>query len=200
MKRVAIAMLLLGALFLLAGCDSAVPDVKGMTADQARKALESAGFRLGEVTYDENAVGAPGVVIGQEPQAGKTEAAARKLLEKAGFKVEVVSVESPAVVGTVISQKPASGKARPGSTVVITVSAGIDMVTVPRVIGLDAPDAEAALKAAGLQPLNVAHYGPAGTVDGQPADILQVYKQSPAAGSLVPRGTVVRIYWWGESG
>jgi serine/threonine-protein kinase len=293
MKKVAITVLLVGALLLLVGCDKAVPDVKGKTVEQARSALESAGFRLGTVDYDENGEGAPGAVIAQDPAAGKTakadtpvvvtvagsppvttpqivglgkarakvtleaagltlgdltraydakiaagavvsqdpgagketpkgsavavvlskgpppvavpnvkgktQAAATSLLEKKGFNVEVVTAESPAAKGTVVSQKPASGKLQPGSTVVITVSSGVALVKVPKVVGMDAPDAEAALKAVGLKPVNVVHNGPAGTINGQPADIMQVYKQSPGAGSMVAKGTVVKIYWWSEA-
>jgi len=293
MKPTAIAVLVVGALLALTGCDKAVPDLKGMTSGQAKEALAAAGFRLGEVTYDEKAEGTPWTVMGQEPRAGehakagtvvavtlvgpfpittptvdalsegkakavlesvglelgdvtrryddsvaagavisqdpatgdvvpegsavavvisrgpapvpipnvigKTEAAAKKLLKEAGFKAKVVYNENPADIGTVVLQKPASGKAQPGSSVVITVSIGIDMVIVPRVVGKDAPKAEAILKANGLEVQMVVHNGPAGTVNGQPADIMQVYRQVPAAGSLVPRHTVVRIYWWSEA-
>lgn len=293
MKRIIVTVLLVGALLALTGCDKALPDVKGMTPDQAEKALVAAGFKLDTVTYDDAAEGAPGAVIAQRPKAGerakaetpvgvtvagpppvvtptldrlsvskakkvlaavglvlgdvtrryddsavartvisqdpalgvevpagsavaivvskgptpvpvpnvtgKPEAKATKLLEKAGFKVEAVSVENPGEIGTVVSQKPASGKAQPGTAVVITVSIGIDMVEVPRVVGMHAPEAESTLGAAGLQVLMVVHNGPAGTIDGDPADILEVYKQSPAAGSLVPMHSTVRIYWWSEA-
>jgi beta-lactam-binding protein with PASTA domain len=204
----------------------ATPNLAGLSKKKAKAALKSVGLKLGDVAERYNDKVAAGAVVSQDPAkgmkvpkgtavavvvskgpklvsipnvVGKTEAEAKKLLKNAGLKVRTLYRENPADIRTVISQNPASGNVTPGTTVVITVSIGIDTVIVPRVVGKDAPQAEAILKANGLEVQMVVHNGPAGTVNGQPADIMQVYKQSPAAGALVPRHSIVRLYWWSEA-
>jgi len=204
----------------------ATPNLAGLNKKKAKARLTAVGLKLGDVTERYNDSVAVGAVISQDPTKkmqvppgtrvdiviskgpalvsvpnviGKPEATAKQLLKNAGLKVKTLYRENPADFRTVVTQEPASGKVEPGTTVVITVSIGIDMVLVPRVTGMDADKAEAVLKANGLEVQMVVHNGPAGTVNGQPADIMQVYKQSPAAGALVPRHSIVRIYWWSEA-
>ena len=71
MRRTVLIAVLVLVMVVLAGCGTAVPDVKGMTVDQAEGALKGAGFTLGTVTYDENATGAAGAVVLQDPSADK---------------------------------------------------------------------------------------------------------------------------------
>jgi len=203
---------------IVTGCGPVPPSVEGLALAAASQRLESAGFRVGDVTYDDTATEATGAVVAQNPSAGRraekgssvalviagpppvatpallnvdkgaaldvlaaaklvagavterrsatvdagrvmeqsppagtlvspastvalvissgpesvripivkgrTESRARERLKSAGFKVKVVRAGSAQDPGTVIAQKPSGGKARPGKTVTITVSAG----------------------------------------------------------------------------
>jgi serine/threonine-protein kinase len=127
-----------------------VPDVTGVSEDEARNRLEEAGLRV-ETQERETADEDPGTVLEQDPAAGtavdagsavtltlakappdvavpdllnQTEADARTALEDAGFEVRRVRqvVTDPNQVGRVIDQSPDPGEQRPrGSRVTITV-------------------------------------------------------------------------------
>lgn len=49
---------------------SEIPKVVGMSVPQARKVLESAGFKLGKIREGEDDVTEQGIIFGQTPQAG----------------------------------------------------------------------------------------------------------------------------------
>jgi serine/threonine-protein kinase len=86
--------------------------------------------------------------------------------------------------GLVIRTEPAAGSEAPrDSEVVVVVSLGPDLVEVPRVIGMTLDEASARLEADGF----------AAEVGGRyrPGD--RVSRQDPAAGSMVPRGSVVTL-------
>lgn len=148
-----------------------------------------------------------GLVISKGPQpvpvptaTGKMDAEAIAALEQAGFVVKRTEKDDAAAKGTVLSQSPAAGEQLvPGSTVEIVVSTGVELVKVPDVWGMFIIDAEDALKARGLRPQSVDVYlGDLPEADWRllPPDYYgNVYKQSPKAGSLVPKGTTVKIYW-----
>jgi serine/threonine-protein kinase len=293
MRRIIASVALLLAVLLVAGCGTEVPDAKGMTVEQATRAIVAAGFKLGAVTYDEGAQGAVGAVIGQDPAGGarakdgsaialtvagpapvatpnvvglgtseasaalaavgltlgtvsenydasaaagtvisqvpaagtatpkgspvalivskgvkpvavpnvkgKTQAAATDALMDVGFKVKVLTAHSSVTKGNVISQSPSAGMVQPGSTVTITVSTGVELVKVPKVIGMYPDDAAKVLRAAGLRVKNVSIHGPI-EPDAGNADIGEVYRQTPKAGSMVPKGTVITIRSWWEMG
>lgn len=287
MRRLVVAAMLVGTLLALAGCGTAVPDIKGMTVAQATAAIRTAGFEVGKVTYDEEASGTIGTVIAQNPVGGgrakvgslviltvagpppvatpdlsglskataeaalvavglklggvtesydasipagvvatqtprpgaeaprsslvtlimsmgpepvaipqvvgKTQADAVKLFETAGFKVKIEQKADKTKKGLVFAQKPASGKAPPNTTVVISVSTGVEMVRVPNLRGKWYDVAEAALRKLGLryrEKINAEGLGPTGGVG-----VAEVYRQSPSAGTLVPRGTMVTIWF-----
>ncbi len=127
-----------------------VPDVVGKTEDDARAALEGAGFRVNVVTKEDPDAD-PGTVLAQNPAkgtsavsgsavtitvaeeprevevpdvVGSTQNKATEALSGAGLKVVVEEVEadSPNTDGVVQSQSPDSGtKVDRGSTVTITV-------------------------------------------------------------------------------
>lgn len=269
---------------LLAGCGVAAPDTKGMTLSQAESALESAGFEVGRVVYDEKATGAYGAVITQNPPAGerakegalfiltiagappvttpdlteltedeakvaltavglavgevsrsydatvpggavisqtpaadsevqkgsavflvvskgkepvevpsvkgKSEKSAREKLEAAGFEVKVRKKNSSKKKGTVIAQKPSGGKALPASTVTITVSKGVQLVTVPNVYWKDWDVARSILRRADLRP--VARWSSADKGLDHTQDAYAIW-QSPKAGARVPRGSRVTV-------
>jgi eukaryotic-like serine/threonine-protein kinase len=128
----------------------AVPSVKGFTTDDARSALDDAGFKTA-VKEQESQDQDPGTVLDQDPQpgttvakgstvtitvakappdkavpdlTGRTERFATRVLHQAGFEVATQSqdVGDPAQDGKVIDQSPAPGdKAKKGSTVTITL-------------------------------------------------------------------------------
>jgi serine/threonine-protein kinase len=124
---------------------------------------------------------------------GKTKAAATTLLKAAGFTVKSQNKNNEAKKGTVLAQAPAKGTMKSvGSTVTITVSTGIVMVRVPNIRGRIDPDS--VLKKVGLKSKGIPIHGP---IESDCADYMEAYRQHPAAGSLVPRGTTVTYrYWW----
>ena len=89
-----------------------VPDLQGMSQDQARSALKSAGLELGNVT----------------------------------------SVDSDKEKDRIVSQDPATGtKVKKGTSIAVSVSNGKSaQVEIPSVVGIGRDDAEAQLKALGL--------------------------------------------------
>ncbi|MBI5232145.1 MAG: PASTA domain-containing protein [Coriobacteriales bacterium] len=128
-----------------------VPDLRGLTASQARKKLKAVGLIVGNVDYDPEATGALGAivriqpapgarvkqgttvaltVVGEQPVKvpnfkGLTTGGAKAAAAAVGLKVAVIERKSSRKRGTVISQSPKKGEtAQPGSAVNITVSKG----------------------------------------------------------------------------
>jgi serine/threonine-protein kinase len=84
--------------------------------------------------------------------------------------------------GRAVGTDPATGSAVPwGSTVVLRLSKGPDLVEVPQVVGLSKDEAEARLTAAGLRARYVLPVGS------------RVVEQSPAPGEQAKRGSDVRL-------
>jgi serine/threonine-protein kinase len=127
----------------------AVPKVVDRDEDEAKSALEAAGFTV-TVEREESTDADPGKVLSQSPEAGKRsvkgssvtikvakepaeaevpavvgrpENEAIEELSGAGFTVRTVEqpVDSPDQDGIVLKQAPAAGKAKKGSRVTITV-------------------------------------------------------------------------------
>jgi serine/threonine-protein kinase len=124
-----------------------VPNVVGLTYDQASSTLSSQGFGVKRVNVDSNeakdtvvsqnpsGTAAPGATIELDVSKGpkqstvpdvtsQDEGSARSTLESAGFTVTVQQqdVGDPGLDGIVLSQSPRGGtKADKGSTVTITV-------------------------------------------------------------------------------
>jgi serine/threonine-protein kinase len=120
---------------------------------------------------------------------GMTLTAATRELHQAGFAVQrgVQVTDNNVARGDVISMSP-SGRAVPGSTIVLTVSSGPKMITVPPVTGQSLQGAIALLRKAGLTvsdtPKNVGADGVAiGTVAGT----------TPAAGTSWPATRTVYV-------
>jgi serine/threonine-protein kinase len=91
--------------------------------------------------------------------------------------------------GKVSRQMPAAGeKIAQGSMVTLWVSEGPDKVAVPDVYGKTVAEADTALSAEGL---NIKHAA------GSSPDVKkgQVYKEVPASGTEVPRGSVITVYY-----
>ena len=193
-----------------------VPDVRGMTEDEARDELndKNLGMRVsGREASDEYA---EGEIISQDPGEGEKvdehttievvvstgpetkmvqvpnvvndeEADAEKEIEDAGLIVKKEFEASDDVdAGRVISVSPDAGtEVEEGSEVTIVVSTGPEtkMVPVPKLVGREAADAEAALTSAGLVGSVTEQYS------DEPAG--QVISQSPLEGEQVEEGSTV---------
>jgi eukaryotic-like serine/threonine-protein kinase len=91
--------------------------------------------------------------VGVPTVVGADQANAEAKLRQDGFRVDTVQKTAEQPAGQVIGQDPTGGtKAKKGSTVTLTVSAGPQQVAVPQVVGLTVSSARARLDKAGLQP------------------------------------------------
>lgn len=191
-----------------------VPNVDGMTEDQATDALDAHNLDVGKVTprYSER-VDAGDVIrasikagksvkdgtdvnlfvskgrrpIDVESYVGDPAREARVALEDAGFRVDVSRTHDPEVpAGHVVSQSPDSGSAYRRDTIRLVVSRGAAMVTVPDVRFQSVDDATATLEAAGLK-VQVEE-------DELNVDAGIVRDQDPGADERVQRGTTVTLY------
>jgi eukaryotic-like serine/threonine-protein kinase len=188
-----------------------VPDLAGEDVPSATRELEELGLRLGLVTeeFSERPEGTvlrsdpgPGEALRAEtPVAlvvsrglemlpvpsvtGRPQAEATRALEDAGFSPQAREVFSEDVAaGTVVAQDPADGRAARGSEVVVEVSRGPELVTVPDLGGRSREQAEAALAELGLRASTTARPGPGGAVRFQ----------EPGGGTEVRKGTPVTIF------
>jgi serine/threonine protein kinase/beta-lactam-binding protein with PASTA domain len=108
-------------------------------------------------------------------------------IQGAGFKVQLQQAYDQTVAkGSVINENPSAGaKIGKGSTVVLTISQGIQKSTVPDVRGQQLGDAISMLQAANLQS-KIAY-----VFSDKPAQV--VVGESPSPKSLVPQDTIVHI-------
>jgi beta-lactam-binding protein with PASTA domain/predicted Ser/Thr protein kinase len=189
-----------------------VPDVRGLSVDEATKRLENVGFKVN--TRQDFSDSVPkGQVIGTEPATGTQlstaqpvtllisrgannvtvpnvvgldDQAALNALQKAGLSGVEVQRDSTEPQGKVLSQSPGAGKtvAR-GSQVTIFASTGA--ITVPDVTGQDRKAAVTALKKAGFTVAVTEQ-----TTD-DPAQVNRVISEFPPGGSRGHRGDTVTI-------
>jgi len=117
--------------------------------------------------------------------AGQPLEQARSLLTQAGFQVRTRDEPSDQVpAGIVVRTEPPTGtELEPGSEVTLVVSQGGNVVTVPDVGGLRRDQAIAILVQNGLRP----------RIDVEDLFKDKVDGQEPDAGTLVPRGSEVRL-------
>jgi len=119
--------------------------------------------------------------------AGLTTAAAEKKLEEAGFKARIEPVNSDKVEeGLVIHSDPPGGEtALRGTEIVLTVSSGPKLATVPVLVGTQRSVAVQQIRGRGFAPSveEQQSSSPAG----------QVIRQAPSAGSKLPAGSTVSI-------
>ena len=189
-----------------------VPDLAGMTVDEAAESLADDGLVLGDQAqrwsgrFDEGVVIETALPVGKmlRPEAsvdvvvskgprpidiedftGQPAADARAALEDAGFRVEVTGREFSDTVpqGAVIAQDPSAGTGVRGDRIGLVVSKGPELVAVPDLFRVSLDDAVAQLEAVGL------------VAEPQEADVYLgfdlVAQQSVAAGEMVSRGTTV---------
>ncbi|MGC5345927.1 Stk1 family PASTA domain-containing Ser/Thr kinase [Streptomyces sp. DT171] len=158
----------------------AVPDVRGSTLADARRALTKRGLAPGMVTTEFSESTARGEVIRTDPAGGaerhpdsavalvvskgspidvpdvtgrSAEDATAELTEL-GLKVRIAPdrIDSAEENGDIARQSPAKGsRAAEGDTVTLTVSKGPRMIEVPDVVGKDADKARSALEDAGFE-------------------------------------------------
>jgi serine/threonine protein kinase/beta-lactam-binding protein with PASTA domain len=190
-----------------------VPDLVGMTRDEAEKALADAHIGLGEVeqAFDEevpkNVVISQGVEAGElvrrdatvsitvskgreviaiEDFTGQPAAEAQQALTDAGFEVSTQNrFDDDVPAGVVIRQDPSSGTGYRGDQIQLEVSKGSrdDEIEVPSVVGMDVDEARELLEGLGFR---VQVRG--GFFGGR-----EVQSQTPQAGEVRKRDTVIRL-------
>ncbi len=191
----------------------AVPEVIGLTVDEASAALAGARLALGSVVEEYDPVAPAGQVIGADPPvgdslkggtpvnlvvsmgpkpvkipdlAGTPLGDAQAQLEDAGLVVTVTEdFSTDYSFGNVISTSPGAGeKVDVGGTVELVVSKGPPPVPVPDVIGLSRGDAVITLENAGFVV----------SVNEPPLTPLdEVVLQDPGGGTELPYGSTVTI-------
>lgn len=196
--------------------DLKIPNVIGLTYDDAAMRLERVGFvaQRGEVRYD--ATAPKETVLEQSPPAGSkdvsgatvtlavsngqqlvavpnvigmTREQAENAIESAGFNVgEVTEQPSDEPRGQVLETRPKPGEQTPmPSHIALVLSAGPAVVLVPDVVGRSFAEAQQLLDQVGLV---VDAATDNGTAPGGDAIVLSM---SPAAGAQVARGSRVSL-------
>jgi eukaryotic-like serine/threonine-protein kinase len=191
-----------------------VPDVRGLTSQQARQKItanhlrprlasqSSATVPMGQVISTRPAAGtvvAAGSTVTVFVSAGQHQptvpdvlgedvAAARAKIVGAGLNPVVkTDTTSTAAASTVVRQSPAAGTPlNPGGDVTIYISRG--RTAVRDVTGDPAAAATAVLQGQGFKVTRVTRPGPGSPSAGT------VYKQDPAGGTLLAPGSTVTIY------
>ena len=172
-----------------------VPNVVGMTKDDAERVIKDAGFAVGTETEEASETVVAGAVISQAKAGSSIGITVSKGSDKPAKRVSVPSLigmtqtqaedvlaslklvskaEDPvysedAKPGTIFKQSVAAGtEVEEGSTVSFTAALGKDFAIVPRVIGLDRDGAFDALKKASFN-----------------VDIIEAYSGNVAAGKVM---------------
>ena len=190
-----------------------MPDVVGMTPEEAQAALEENHLALGEVTTSYHDTAKSGTVFHSsvepgervKPQTkvdlsvsrgpapvevisfkGKPFDQAKAHYEEAGLTVEIAGEKNHKTIpaGSVISSKPAKGEVPRGGTISFTVSKGPVMVKVPYVKYMSVDEASKVLKKAGFK-----------VKVSQIANFLGLVAYTdPGSGKEAPEGSTVTIY------
>jgi serine/threonine-protein kinase len=190
-----------------------VPDVVGMTLEEATAALREARLKVGEIREEEAPDAEPSEVLDQFPSAdeevpvgreidlvvasastvpdvvGESQEDATAILEDAGYAVSVATEPSDTVEeGFVIAQDPDAGaEYESGQTVTILVSEGAEAQEMPDVTGMDADEAQALLEedyGLSVTQTDGACASPPGTV----------CDQDPSAGEPVEEGDSATLF------
>jgi beta-lactam-binding protein with PASTA domain len=191
-----------------------VPDVMGLTVEEATQTLEDAGLKVKSVDVENEAE--VGTVVDQSPAAGEMvlpgsqvtvlvsagvgetlvpnvvgldQEEATAILNDAGYEVQSKgSYDEEVAEGIVISQSPEGGVvAEPGTRVDIVVSQGKNPeAKVPDVVGKSEADAAKTLEDAGFEVVPSPTYN-------ETVPVGQVVGQDPAGGATANRGSAVTI-------
>jgi len=195
-----------------------IPDLRGHEVADAQSTLADLGLKLDQETVADDQIAA-GLVSGTDPAAGTevepgatvtilvsggpanvevpglvglTRADAEVQLANAGLVPGVITFEQSPVVpeGQVMAQDPASGTlVSEGAEVDMVISAGVDALVVPDVVGKSEADARFQLENAGFQAAQI-------VIELRPsADVTQgfVIETDPPAGEVVPTGGTVLV-------
>ena len=188
-----------------------VPDLSGLSAQEARRRLGSARLVYREAavyseSVDEGRVVSQSVAAdtavnhdsavtvtiskGRQPirvpnVVGKSEADANNAIRKAGLTVSRQEEHSDTVAqGVVISQDPSKGTVHRGDSVTVVVSQGPELVDVPNVVDMRREEATTTLQNAGFQV----------QADNVCCGYFGIVRsQSPSAGTTARKGTGVKI-------
>lgn len=196
-----------------------VPDLSGLSREEAERALTEAELALGDVSEIYHASLGAGRVISQEPSAnasvqrsyavavqfskgpepvevlkvkGQQLEEAKKVLAGQGFQIEIEKEYSTSKKDMILSQAPAAGqKVMPGSTVKIVVSKGVHMVKVPNFVAIIGPQDSLAEVVEDIRN--------AGRGSGLKLRVIPLVnrfysKQSPLPGVVVPEGTTITVW------
>ena len=192
-----------------------VPDLSGETAGGASGLLAPAGLVLEVVDSLRHPSASAGLIVGQSPLPGQLALVgdtvrvalslgpeerpvpdvtrlradrAQTVLEATGFIVVVDSMESELPRGTVIAMEPEAGtEAVIPNEIVLRVSLGPPLVEMPLLLGLREEQATEMVDSLGLNLSEVETRFRFGRDQGL------VVEQEPAAGTLVERGSAVRL-------
>ena len=192
-----------------------VPDVRGMSALDAETFLRDQGLELGAIDSISHPDVRRGAVLGQTPLPGQLALPAGQvgltlslgaerrpipdvtrlradqaltLLETGGFEVTIDSVESDVIEGRIVSTFPEGGVVLPiPARVLVSVSLGPPMVTMPILAGMREEVARVLLDSLGLALGEVETRFRFGFNQGE------VLEHFPPADSLIHAGTEVRL-------
>ena len=194
-----------------------IPDVSGMTVEEASAELEQAGFLTGELEKEHSPDIEEGSVIRTSPQAGRirdegetidlvvslgpekvelTDFTGRDyetisdVIEDYGFrKVEVNEVFSDEAQGTIISQDPEAGEeVAPSETdLKLTVSKGVEMIGTENLSGYDEQQLNEYAKRSGFNIRIVAEEASGNIEAGR------VISQEPEAGTELEKGSTIEV-------
>jgi eukaryotic-like serine/threonine-protein kinase len=192
-----------------------MPDLKGLTDDQARQKLEALHLTAISPQAPSTGTDCKGQVISQNPTAGQqitvdtpvsyqlcqapdkvtvpsnlvggTQDNAESTLTGLGLKPEIKQVDDTHQAGTVLSVEHAGDSVQPGTTITVRVSRG-NQVKMPDVTGKQKDVAEGILQ--NLGSYNISEVAVPG--DGTPAQAPgTVIKQTPSKGTPISNGDKV---------
>ncbi len=193
-----------------------VPDFANKPLKTAQSEIEAAGLTVGTIDYAYSETVALDSVISQTPRAGTTQEKGSKVnltvsqgveqvsvpdlagmnaneakaaLQRAGLKYEAGAAEHSDTVSEnhVLRQSPTAGTQVPkNSTVTYYLSAGIETVAVPNVVGAMEGEAQSTLTNSGFT-VNVDRQSSSTVAEGH------VISQTPNAGEKLKKGTSVSI-------
>jgi len=194
-----------------------VPNLQGMSEQQARSTLEGLGLQLGEVEdqFIEEETEKAGIVISQDPEWGTMLAKSEKVnvtvtrelrmpevtgmarteaestLKEMGvsvIEIQNVPVDDADEVNRILSQEPAGGQLiSPNISVKLEVGVEQKKVAVPEVVGYMQANAEEELQQAGFQ-VSVTEEASSEVPEGE------VIRQSPLANQKALEGSTVTIW------
>ncbi|HAT1276456.1 Stk1 family PASTA domain-containing Ser/Thr kinase [Corynebacterium striatum] len=196
-----------------------VPDLSGMTLEEAGKALSDAGLSLNDKIEETNDDAPAGQIVSQNPAGGSQlskgskvkvtvskgkeeaqvpdvtgmpQARAVSMLESVGFKVNVNVVDSQEPEDRVVSVINQGRKLAKGETVTIEVSNGM-LITAPDLLHKTPSEAESALRSAGWQ--GSVRTGPV-VPTGALVDNGRVGWASVNSGDLIRKNATVELRVW----